>query len=219
MPEMREPDDGMRLAHAPVVSEFVVYVRRERRLPLVTIEPRFLDHPVGVGTDDASFAARDDLGRIEGERRGLAERAGVLAAVRTPVGMRGILKEEDVTLPAQLDNLLHVGRDDAADVHDHDAGRPLGDRRPQTVHVHRERLRIAVHKPHDAPRMHHAERRGEKCVRRDDDFFPPHIVDMHRDLDGTCPAVDHDGMLRPDKRAQTPLQAVCRTSRGSAVRS
>ena len=168
--QLRQHDRGVRLAHPPVRAHARVEVRVERALALVAVDARFFGDVVVVGDDHAALTAGDDLGRVEREARRLSEGSGRAPVVRAAVRVCGVFHQVCAVRRAQLRDLVDGGRDQPADVDDHD-GRGVGaDAAREIDGIDRHRDRVAVDEAQPRARVNGGGRGREERVRRNDDL-------------------------------------------------
>ena len=78
---------------------------------VVAESPRPLGQLVVVGGDRAAVAERPEvLGRVEGEGAGAADRTDAPAVTSGPVGLGGVLDDEQAGRRGEVRDRLHVGR-------------------------------------------------------------------------------------------------------------
>jgi hypothetical protein len=135
-----------------------------------------LDRPGGggqrlvVGRDDASFAGRQVLARLERERRQLPKGADGAGTVRRAMGMRRVFDQHEAVSIGEALESVHVGRL-PGEMNRDDRPRARRDRRLDGLRIEGEGVEIDVGKNRYGVRFDDRRRSRQKRVRRHDDLI------------------------------------------------
>ena len=179
----------------------------ERALALVAVDAGFLGDVVVVGDDHPALAAGDDLRGVEGEARGPTERAGRAAVVGAAVRVRGVLDELARRPPRTCCAISSMaGRDEPADVHDHDRRGVGTDARREVGGIDRHRLRVAVDEAQPRAGVHRGGRGREERVGGHDDLASLDADGAQDDLERGGSGADRDRVPRAVTRRERVLE-------------
>src|SRR3989442_1548473 len=161
--------DGRRDFRHPIVEtdEDVLVLRR---LAVVPEEAGSLRDAVVVGDDHAAFARRHVLRRVEGEARGVAEVARLLAVVLRAGGLGRVLDYRDAAIPGGCENRVHL-RGLAVQMDGHDSRRLARDYGSKLRRVHVVGRTIDVDEDGPRPAQDDRRRGREERQGRDDNLL------------------------------------------------
>ncbi len=206
--QVHQPGRRVQLTHPPGRAEAHMVVGAEGPLALVPVDPRLVRHVIGPGDHHSALTAGHDLGRVEGERTGHAERTCEPAVERGPVCVRGVLHQGDPALVAQRPQLGDVRGDEPADVNVHDRGGVRGQRRRHGGAVQRQGGHVDVGEHGPPPGLEHRGRGGVEGVRGHDDVPAPHAGHAQRDVQSRGPAGYRHGVWRIVSGREGRLEAL-----------
>ena len=191
---MDQADCGVQFAHPPRVTLFDVDVAEEAGLALVAVDDGLVADAFVGGHDHAALTAGDDLGGVEGERSGDAERAGEPPVVAAAVRVCRVFDEDDAAFVAQLTEGGHVGRDDPADVDEDDGLGVVGEGGFDGGGGEGEGVPVDVGEYGVGAGTQHGESGGGEGVRGHDDVVVGDIGAAQDDFEGRGSAADGDGV-------------------------
>ena len=174
----------------------------EGALALVAVDPRLLGELLRRGEHHPTLSTRDDLGGVERERRGHPERARETAVEGRPMGVRGVLQQSDAPLVAERPQLIDLGRDQTADVDDHDGSREGGQCRRGGGGAERERGGVHVGEDRSAARLQNGGGGRVERVRGHDHLASIHPGGAQSDGERGGAARDGHGMRRVRGRSR-----------------